>query len=189
MDGHQFDCLVQRVATRITRRRTLGILVTGATALLSGYGQEQVTARKRGQRVTTEGPCGDGSIKANRCKRNVQCCTGYCDKTKGKKPYGRCRCKNAGQSCQEDRNCCATAGQPMTCQDSICVSIAPPPACSSDEAACAPTLTNDSNGGCCLQDVACCNGDADCSDGQICTSGCCQDVCRTVDKNGVIAAC
>lgn len=187
MDGHQFDHLVHGVAGGLNRRRTIEGLIAGAAALL--IGQEKAPARKRAHRVTTEGPCGDGSIKANRCKHHDQCCTGFCDKRKGKKPYGRCRCNKAGQSCQEDRNCCATAGQPMTCQNSICVTTAPPPACSSDEAVCAPNLINDANGGCCLQDVACCNGDADCSDGQICASGCCQDVCRTTGKNGVIAAC
>ena len=189
MDGHEFDRLVQDVATGITRRRTLGVLVAGATALVSRHGQGKVAAGKRGKRVTTKARAATAASRTTVASGISQCCTGFCDRRKGKKPYGRCRCKKAGQGCQEDRNCCATAGQPMTCQDSICVSTAPPPGCSTDEAVCAPNLTNDANGGCCLQDVACCNGDADCSDGQICASGCCQDVCRKVDKNGVIAGC
>lgn len=190
MDGRQFDQLVQGVGTRMTRRRTLGVLVTGVAALLGATSHEQVAARKSGGAVTTEGPCGNGRIKANRCRRNGQCCTGLCDKTRGKAPYGRCRCRKVGQGCQEDRNCCAAVGQPMTCQNGICVTTTPPPTCSTDEDTCAPDLTTAANGGCCPRDVACCTGDENCSDGQICgATGCCQNVCRTTRKDGVVAAC
>lgn len=157
MDGHQFDRLAQGVATGLTRRRTLGGLVASAVVLLSGQGQDGSAAKKRGKPVTAEGPCGNGSVKDNRCKHHSQCCTGVCDKAKGKKPYGRCRCKTVGQSCQEDRNCCTTAGQPMTCQDKVCVTTdptPPPPSCGGNGATCTVY--------------------ADCCEGFSCESGTCQ---------------
>lgn len=192
MDGQQFDRLVQGAATGITRRMALGALVAGGSGLVRGQVQEGAASRRRDQRVTQEGPCGDGGIRANRCKHHGQCCTGFCNRKKGKQPYGRCRCKKAGQGCRENRNCCATAGQPMTCQDRVCTSAGPtppPPACGANEADCPVNLANAANGGCCLQDVACCNGDEDCSDGQTCVNGCCQSVCRAIGGRGDAAAC
>ena len=126
MDSDRFDRLVQWIGAG-NRRQVIGYVLGGAAVLVGVGSQEGVAARKRGKPVTTEGPCGNGGIKANRCKRNGQCCTGMCDKGKGKKPYGRCRCRKLNQSCQEDRNCCATAGQPLTCEGNVCVSTDPGP--------------------------------------------------------------
>lgn len=118
MDSKQFDRLTQWMGAG-NRRQVLGSAFGGAAALLGVASLPEVAAKRR---VQGEGPCGNGGIKDNRCKRNGQCCTGVCDKKKGKKPYGRCRCRKLNQSCQEDRNCCATAGQPMTCVANVCVS-------------------------------------------------------------------
>lgn len=116
MDSTQFDRLTQWVGAG-NRRQVLGSALGGAAALLGLTSLPEVAAKRR---VQSEGPCGNGGIKDNRCKRNGQCCTGVCDKKKGKKPYGRCRCRQLTQSCQEDRNCCATAGQPMSCVAGTC---------------------------------------------------------------------
>ena len=125
MDANGFDTLTKAVSRYgMRRRQVLGSALAGAAVLL-GVAQLPVVAEKKG--VHSEGPCGNGSVKANRCKRNGQCCTGYCDKGKGKQADGHCRCKKAGQSCNEDRNCCATPGQPMTCQGYVCVSPDPGP--------------------------------------------------------------
>lgn len=72
------------------------------------------------------GPCGDGSAKANNCRHDAQCCTGYCSQKQG-----ACRCKTEGDPCTADRNCCMRVGQQMTCQQGSCqmpgVTTSPPP--------------------------------------------------------------
>jgi hypothetical protein len=87
-------------------------------------GKPKDKRKKHGDKATAQGPCGDGGARANTCKRDGQCCTGYCDKKND-----RCRCKKLNESCTEDRNCCATSGQPMTCQSGTCQTVpgAPPP--------------------------------------------------------------
>lgn len=150
MDGPRFDRLAQGFASGQTRRHTLGGLITGAVVLL-GLGSTETAGKKRRGTVTAEGPCGDGTIKANRCKRDGQCCTGVCDKQKGKQPYGRCRCRKLNQSCTEDRNCCATAGQPMSCVAGTC-------------------QTTES----CVPDDGACGAGAECCAGLECKSGTCQ---------------
>lgn len=149
MDAGQFDRLSRFLAASGTRRGALGALLAGALGLSSlptavakqnkhrqrreranreRTRQEQQTHRqgasaKKRQKTSAEGPCGNGSAKANSCKNDADCCTRFCDKKKN-----RCRCKKPGQSCSEDRNCCATLGQPMTCQSGTCQTIEAPPA-------------------------------------------------------------
>ena len=40
---------------------------------------------------------------------------------------GRCRCKQLGQDCTEDRNCCAQVGKPVTCQQGTCATVSSGP--------------------------------------------------------------
>jgi hypothetical protein len=118
MDANGFDTLTKTIALPASRRSVVGALLAAAAGRL---GMGESTARPRQQDhedVTGEGPCGNGSARANSCKRNRQCCTGFCRKRKGGK--GRCRCRALGQSCREDRNCCGNVGQPMICQDKTC---------------------------------------------------------------------
>jgi hypothetical protein len=143
MDPNRFDILTRAFSTGGTRRGALTTLVGGALGLLGitegaarrkkPRRQEQERRKKaRGQeqerrrRVSAQGPCGDGGPKDNECERHRQCCTGYCNKQKG-----RCRCRKLGQECTEDRNCCAHFGQPMSCQNRACQMVqavqAPPP--------------------------------------------------------------
>ena len=121
MDAKRFDALTQSLSSSRTRRGAFGALLAGALGLLSlplpAAGRKphhQHDARKR-RNAAAEGPCGDGSGKANACKRDKDCCTGFCDQAKG-----RCRCKKLGQGCDEDRNCCAKADQPISCLSGTC---------------------------------------------------------------------
>ena len=146
MDEQRFDDLVRHVAT-LPRRHVLRTLLGG---LAVGLGLPAVTTanrkpnkqhgKRQGQkphgksdgkpdaqrearsestrRVTAEGPCGNGSGKANRCEKDKDCCTRLCDQKRG-----RCRCKTLGEGCTDDRNCCATFGQPMTCQSGSCQTV------------------------------------------------------------------
>jgi hypothetical protein len=148
MDASRFDRLVQTLGTS-TRRGALALLLGGALGLL-GLGENppeteagrhakrrrntrhrraarrrhdlQAKAKKRRKGASAQGPCGNGSAKANACGKGGDCCTGYCKKD-------RCRCKKLNESCTEDRNCCANHGQPMTCQNQTCqtVAVSPPP--------------------------------------------------------------
>ncbi|MDQ2653201.1 MAG: pentapeptide repeat-containing protein [Chloroflexota bacterium] len=155
MDSGQFDRLAQRVGTG-HRRQVLGAALSGIVALVGLPAATESRARKR--KLKVEGPCGNGRIKDNRCKRDTQCCTGFCDKKKGKRPYGRCRCRKLNQSCQEDRNCCATAGQPMTCVSGACQTTA---------RSCVPL-----GGACTTGGTACCT---DPGANATCTAGICRD--------------
>ena len=184
MDSGQFDRLAQRIGTG-HRRQVLGAALSGIVALVGLPAAPETRARKR--KVKVEGPCGNGRIKDNRCKRDTQCCTGFCDKKKGKAPYGRCRCRKLNQSCQEDRNCCATADQPMSCVAGTCQTtgscVAQGGPCG-DETVCCTGL--ECLAGTCEEPVlcvplggACTTGGTDCctdpAANATCTAGICRD--------------
>ena len=111
MDPVRFDRLAKSLSISGTRRGALGGLLGGTLALL---GLSNAAAKKR-RKASAEGSCGDGSGKANACRKHKDCCTRFCDRKKG-----RCRCKTLGQGCKKDRTCCASFGQPMTCQNRTC---------------------------------------------------------------------
>ena len=126
MHMDQFDHLTTHLSTVSTRRGLLPRLGTlplaGLLAALLGKASAAGRRKRRQRRPQAQGPCSTGRGQANRCRRHGQCCTGYCHKRKG-----RCRCKQRGASCTEDRNCCARLGQPMTCQQGTCQTVSPVP--------------------------------------------------------------
>ena len=64
------------------------------------------------------GPCGNGSVKQNRCKRNSDCCTDICEQNlDNKDKLGRCRCRSHEQSCSSTINCC----RDLVCNSGFCV--------------------------------------------------------------------
>jgi len=99
------------------RRRGLG----AALAAVLGAGVAGSGAERGGEAggPEAEGPCGDRSAKANRCRKNRKCCTGLCDRKRG-----RCRCVPAGGACTETRNCCLRNGAQLSCANGVCA--APP---------------------------------------------------------------
>jgi DNA-binding beta-propeller fold protein YncE len=129
MDQHRFEAALRALAQGTTRRRGLAATLG---ALLGGVGLETVAKRRatdadpersmgRGAGPGAEGPCGNGSAKENRCKKNADCCTGMCRKQPGK--VGRCRCLERGAACTANRNCCGD----LACRQGVCSRSAPTP--------------------------------------------------------------
>ncbi|MGI9254852.1 MAG: NHL repeat-containing protein, partial [Thermomicrobiales bacterium] len=101
------------VGATTTRRRGLAVALG---AMVAGWTGREAAAIEPEGGPSIEGPCGNGSARDNKCKRNNQCCTGHCDKKKG-----RCRCLQASKSCTQDKECC----NKLTCSGGICVSGKP----------------------------------------------------------------
>lgn len=106
LEADRFDALAETFSLPGTRRGALGTLLGGALGVL-GLTQESAGKRRRSE-TSIEGPCGNGSVQQNRCKRHAHCCTGYCHNRR------RCRCKRGGEPCTEERNCCPDK-QGLTC--------------------------------------------------------------------------
>lgn len=173
VEAERFDRIVQRMASGLGRRRLLGALSGGVAALLGLGAVSEGEARKNKKRknrkkARVEGPCGNGGPKANRCKRNRQCCTGFCKKKRGKK-YNRCRCRREGQSCTENRNCCPRQTG-RTCIEGTCQLTE----------LCIPL-----EGACSVEGDPCCDG-LDCIDNLCLPVSCGSDTCPTgcCDTNG-----
>ncbi len=115
MDENRFDAMSRLIAASATRRRGLA---AAAGALVGGLVTSAGATARRGAHA--EGPCGDGSGKQNRCRKNTQCCTGVCNKEQG-----RCRCLKRGDACKSDENCCGET----RCKKGVCGSGAAPGDC------------------------------------------------------------
>jgi hypothetical protein len=207
MDAERFDRLVKTLALLTSRRGALPVLVVGPLSLLGLAGVTVGRSNRRhgpradarqGRHASAEGPCGRGTATSNTCRRHGQCCTGRCDKRKG-----RCRCQHLAQSCKEDRNCCAALGQPMRCQDGRCATLSgtaepvttppplalapPPPGCTPNDPCTAGVCGTVPNS--CGQDVRC----GSCPAGQLCADHQCvtgqgscaagDNFCQDVTKN------
>ncbi len=131
MEQSSFDRIARALGGAVDRRAgltaalaaTFGLAVRDAAArpARGGKGKGDGKARKDGKRPNTSGPCGDGSIKANSCQEDGDCCTEICQrKRNGKKGAGRCRCVNEGRPCDKDVNCCSRGGQALTCASGRC---------------------------------------------------------------------
>jgi len=117
MDQTSFDRIARLLGGAATRRQGIAAALGGMLGGVAGAAPA-AEARpndgkgKRGRsRPEPEGPCGDGSRKANVCDRDSDCCTRICQlrknpKKNAKDGRGRCRCIRLGGACQQDRNCC-----------------------------------------------------------------------------------
>jgi DNA-binding beta-propeller fold protein YncE len=126
MDEQRFDAAL-RALNRATTRRTgfaaaLGVLLGGAGLEASAKGGKP--GKDRGKErdqdedgAEHEGPCGDGSGPANRCSQHNHCCTRYC-RWEEDAQTGRCRCRQRGDDCNDDRNCCGS----LVCRSGKCKS-------------------------------------------------------------------
>jgi hypothetical protein len=167
MDEQRFDAALRALGTGTTRRRGLA----AAFGILFGTTAITYSARKRSQpaadeqagksdkdQSNAEGPCGDGSGKANRCTKDSQCCTGYCKKSKGGKT-GRCRCLKRGKPCTAKQTCC----KGLACANGACVKSKPTPTPVPGQPTATPIATATATPGC---------GPATCSGG-CCNAGTC----------------
>jgi hypothetical protein len=194
MEQERFDGIVRLFGRATTRRAGIGTLAALAAAAL-GRSVEQADA-KPGK----AGPCGNGSQKANQCKKDSDCCTGYCKQgvcrgvplggkcSATRKCRGKAVCVN-GKCARSAPVCDATTCPQGCCNGTTCVPYANQDAgtCGTGGAACLPCLQGDS----CLDGVCA----ASCiAEGAVCTAGvdtCCAPVtgCAGVCGSAVGGAC
>jgi YVTN family beta-propeller protein len=120
MDYRRFDAALRALDAAVSRRRGLAgalSLAIAAAVAAPPARDAAVDAASRsrkepaGRRPDLEGPCGDGSVKANACRRNDECCTGRCDRRAARldpEGRGRCRCVRRGRACADDGHCCGS---------------------------------------------------------------------------------
>jgi hypothetical protein len=186
MDQERFDRISRLFGRATTRRAGIGTLAALAAAAL-GRSVEQADA-KPGK----AGPCGNGSPKANQCKKDSDCCTGYCNK-------GVCRYVPLGGKCSATRKCrgkavcvngkcarSAPACDATTCPQGCCNGTTCVPYASQTDGACG---TAGAACGACKVGEACESGvcAASCiEEGAACTVGqttCCVGGCSSLDGN------
>ncbi|MGI9253231.1 MAG: hypothetical protein ACR2J8_05760, partial [Thermomicrobiales bacterium] len=93
MDQQAVDHIAAVLGSAASRRAGL------ASALSVALGRGATAASA--SRPRRQGPCGDFSRAANRCRKHGDCCTEICDTTlKNIDRDGRCRCRRRGQPCE-----------------------------------------------------------------------------------------
>lgn len=192
MEQSSFDRIARALGGAVDRRAglkaalaaTFGLAVSDAAArpARGGKGKGDGKARKDGKRPNASGPCGDGSIKANSCQEDGDCCTEICQrKRNGKKGAGRCRCVNEGRPCDKDVNCCSRGGQALTCASGRCrgakIATGEPCSagdiCASKNATCTEYASGTPTGTYCLLSAGSpCAANGDCVSGN-CANGTC----------------
>ncbi|MFM9108462.1 MAG: hypothetical protein ACKOWF_17390 [Chloroflexota bacterium] len=129
MDQERVGAMSRALASGVSRRpglaAALAVVLGGASldAAATGGGKDKGRGRRK---PGVEGPCGDGSRKANICRKDKDCCTGYCNMAVGKKNKdgsGRCRCIRKGKTCTPSQTCC----NGLPCVAGVCGSAPPPP--------------------------------------------------------------
>jgi hypothetical protein len=180
MDQRAFDRLATLLGRAASRRAGLraafGVLL-GQSAL-PGVAAARGDAGRNGS-SRPEGPCGNGSRKANVCTRDGQCCTNFCNMTLAKRNAdgkGRCRCIRKGKSCTNDRQCCSGNCASGTCSPSGAATgqpCTPSEGCSNPNASCVSYGGTNAVGTFCLLPAgAACSTATDCA-----TNGCVDGAC------------
>ncbi|MGI9252204.1 MAG: NHL repeat-containing protein [Thermomicrobiales bacterium] len=104
------------------------------------------------------------------CKRDGQCCSGYCKPAKKDKP-GRCKCIKENQPCSKKQTCCDDA----VCKKGICQSVKPCSRQTSSSCCCAGGTCNrgSESTACGVRGQACevCSGTTPLCCGNACASG------------------
>ncbi|MFM9106808.1 MAG: SMP-30/gluconolactonase/LRE family protein [Chloroflexota bacterium] len=207
MDQERFDAALRALQAGTTRRRGLAGMLAVLLGTAGVPGREAAAKAKPGE-PSAEGPCGDGSAKANRCTKDADCCTGYCAdgqcrykanwmscKKNDECGSGRCvdrrcdgGCNPESSRCQENFNCC----DGMICKNGTCKTSAAAKCTKQNCSGCCDGTTcrvGGSRVACgakgaactrCTIGVACENGSCGvvCS-AQTCPDGCCKDgVCN-----------
>ncbi|MFM9107647.1 MAG: hypothetical protein ACKOWF_13225 [Chloroflexota bacterium] len=220
MDQTAFDRIARILGGESSRRSSLRATIAGLAGLAAppalasdgpanqpaatgknrGSSASKDKAKDKGKTPRPEGPCGDGSRKDNRCIRNSQCCTGYCEKNlKNRDGDGRCRCVGRNMACKQDQTCCHNAA----CVDGVCrVAVATGKPCNPARDTCADpaasctsyTYSDASHSGpfCVLPRAAACAASDECEsrncDGGVCAL-CSSPVCVTACTPVVCLTC
>ncbi|MFM9105368.1 MAG: hypothetical protein ACKOWF_01560 [Chloroflexota bacterium] len=155
MDQASFDRMARLIGGAVTRRAgiaaALGAALGGPAAVGAGTqeagrrgdpggGKDDGKGAGRGEGAGpgTEagsrpaGPCGDRTRKDNACRKDKDCCTGYCKKKKpgsNKDGLGRCRCIKCGKACKPSQTCCGG----LACMNGKCEKLT---SCVTQGAAC-----------------------------------------------------
>jgi hypothetical protein len=190
VDQERFDRIAAALGGAATRRAGLKSALAVLAGLAAGTASGETEAkgwqrgdgdrgkdrgrggRKHGGGAKVEGPCGDGTRKDNVCTKDSQCCTGYCDTSKGKKNkdgQGRCRCIRRGKSCTSKQTCCGK----LTCDGGVCGAGGVPTGatcvsgetCASPDAVCTAYTDAEAPSGtfCTMPLGTVCTGDPDCT--------------------------
>ncbi|MGI9252560.1 MAG: hypothetical protein ACR2J8_02345 [Thermomicrobiales bacterium] len=173
-----FDRITRVLAGSVSRRA--GIRAALGAAFGFGAGAIESEAKPahgpaHAGRPGAAGPCGNGSVKANRCTKGSECCTGVCNAEKK-----RCRCLNRGKTCKKNENCCNA----LECRNRKCTPPPPPPiptgkacakkdTCADAKASCTTYAGGDPAGTYCLMPyLGACAASGDCET-QDCDGGKC----------------
>ncbi len=174
MDEQRFDAALRALHTATTRRKGLAAALG---LLLGGMALDADARGNQGRGPAAQGPCGDGSARANRCQRNGDCCTKYC-------ADGECRCKPNWMQCGKAAECCSGV-----CSNGRCDGGAKPAGSRCEESfncqdglACIKGVCTKSNTARCTKQN--CPG---CCEGTTCRSGSQKQACGT--KGGACARC
>ncbi|MGI9252650.1 MAG: hypothetical protein ACR2J8_02810, partial [Thermomicrobiales bacterium] len=162
MDAGTFDRLIRLLTGRLSRRAGLAAAAAAIVTPAAATPDHRDHGKRHRHGPRPQGPCGDGSRKANICTRDTQCCTGFCDTSLGKKNVdrrGRCRCIRRGKPCTPKQTCCGKT----SCENGVCARTKPT-TCQPDGGACA--------------------ADADCCSCLTCASGVCAACVETVCASG-----
>jgi hypothetical protein len=179
VDATAFDRIARLLGGAATRRSglkaalgaSLGLAIAPADGSAKEHGKRDAS---RAATAQGNGPSAAGPCKKNRCKRDGQCCTGYCLIEKGKKT-GKCRCIAVNKPCKKNQTCCGT----LACTKGVCTSTkpgriatgdpcSPGDVCKNAVAACVPYATGNPDGTYCLYP----EGTA-CGNNSVCASGAC----------------
>lgn len=182
MDHAAFDRIARLLGGASTRRRGIGaalaVLAGGAAASTAeakpGHGKRPGAS---GRKPGPAGPCGPTGAD-NACKKDSQCCTGYCKKGKPGKT-GRCRCIKAGKGCKDGQTCCGGAA----CANGLCTrkqQCTPDGGACTGETCCAG-LTCRSGSCACTPNGQACTGQT-CCGGDTCWNGTCQQPTKQVGE-------
>ncbi|MGI9253212.1 MAG: hypothetical protein ACR2J8_05665 [Thermomicrobiales bacterium] len=173
MDQSSFDRIVKTFGA-VTSRRTGILTLLAAAAGVAAVEEGQAKGAKR-EKARKEGPCGDGSRKANMCTQDSDCCTNVCNMAvseTNKDGMGRCRCVRKEGACESDTQCCG--GRPCVegiCGGTVCSAWGGP--CSAVGDCCSSFATACSGGKCCADNNAGpCSSNAECCS-NFCNGGIC----------------
>jgi hypothetical protein len=97
MDSSHFDRMSRALGAATSRRAGIAAALG---ALFGGAAIGAAAGPKAGKGPGKSGPCGNGSNKDNKCKKDGECCTKYC-------ADGFCRCKPNWTPCTKSAHCCS----------------------------------------------------------------------------------
>ncbi|MFM9107196.1 MAG: hypothetical protein ACKOWF_10930 [Chloroflexota bacterium] len=118
MEHDLFDRLARLLAAPASRRSgfAAALAALAAAPSLASARRRKNNGGKGDPPAKPTGPCGDRSAIDNPCRKDSQCCTGYCRPAKQGDKVGRCRCAPEFHPCRKRTVCCPG----LTCAAGAC---------------------------------------------------------------------